>query len=184
VPGTWSLVGGQPVAGSSAQLRLRSGADDECRHDLAPLVVGHTHHGDVSHPWHLSQHVLHLAGVDVEPTSDDQLAEAADEVQIAVATPLTGVSGAEPAVVGEGRPVGLGVLPVTPEHVRPPHLDLAVGGQPHLDVGEGQSYRAGTPLAVDRVRRQHQGLGHPVPLQGRRSGDALDAREQLGRQRR
>ena len=84
--------------------------------------------------------------------------------------------------------------PVALEHVGPAyleHADLAGAehapvfvGDPELDAGQRQADRAGPPLAVQRVRRVHAGLGHAVALEDAVARARLEVVKGLLEQRR
>jgi len=98
---------------------------DERLHRLAGVGVGHTHYGDIGHRVVLRQDDLDLRRIDVEPRDDDEILDSIDDVQIPVLVHHCQVTGVEPARFVDGADGGLGVIPVSVEHVRPADPDLA-----------------------------------------------------------
>ena len=73
-------------------------------------------------------------------------------------------------------------MPVPGEHVGPAHLDLTVGRQAQIDARQREADGAGPPLALVRVRHEHDGLGHAVALERRPPGARRDRGVEVGRQ--
>ena len=90
--------------------------------DLARPLVALPDHRGLRDALDREEHLLHLAGVDVEPVDDDDVGGPLDEVQVAVGVEEPDVGGAEPAFgVGAARAVG----PVAGEEVGPADGDEA-----------------------------------------------------------
>ena len=79
--------------------------------------------------------------------------------------------------------VSAGRLPVLGEHAGTAHFELAVG-ETDFDAGQRRADRAGTSLAVQRVRQDHARLGHAVALEQRMPGEPAPPLERAQRQRR
>src|SRR5947199_7171056 len=79
------------------------------------------------------QHQLHLTGIDVEASGDDQLLDAATDRERAVLPDLTNVARAEEAFRSERLARCLGFAPVTPEDLAALEQHLVKLAKPHLD---------------------------------------------------
>ena len=136
-PAPASVACSRPAAGRRTR-PARRGRRDAVGHDprgdhLAPLVGRGAGHGHLGHPRMAGDHVLHLAGVHVEPPGDDQLLRPSpdDEIPVRLDPEVTGAEPGRPAlpVRLEGLGVGRRSLPVPVEHIRAPHQDLALGAR-------------------------------------------------------
>ncbi|SKX89200.1 Uncharacterised protein [Mycobacteroides abscessus subsp. abscessus] len=149
---------------------------DDRRDFFAVVAVGYADDCGFDHIGMLIEDFLHLAGIDVVTTTDDQILDAVDDPQIAVDIDLAEIACAEPTVVRQCRGGRLLIAPVTLEHhvARDEHLTddarCAHGpvGVAYLDAhprnhGAGAAYLS---AAVDVVERRHRGgLGQPVTLE-------------------
>ena len=106
------------------------------------------------------------------PENDDLLQAAAD-VDIAVVVHPPEIAGTEPAVLGERRPVGVGIVEVAREDARPPQLDFTFApririGDTHPAVRKQRPAFAADALRSDRVAgKAGGGFGQPVAGQRR-----------------
>ena len=144
-----------------------------------------------------SRRDLDLARADLVAAGLDQVRRpAADDAPVAVGRAGADVAGEEPAVADRlgGR---VGAVEVAREQVRAAHRDLAdrlvvglldvgavVGDQPHLDARHGDADVAGAARGVRAGGGVHQRLGEAVALDDLLPGEALDALELGGGQRR
>ena len=125
-----------------------------------------------------------FAGVEVLAAGgDDDVLLAAGDLEEAVVVELADVAGVQPAVdqrVG-GR---LGVLPVLPEDIGPPHQDLVVVlGDPDLDARQRLADRAELEVVERADGADAGGLGHAPALHHRHPG-RVEELEDLRRDRR
>jgi len=92
------LVRGQAIAAMGDELRLgrlRSGLEADIRpHRLATVAIRDANDGGLPDRIVLIEHILHLAGPDLEPRRDDQILPAVDEVKPSMPV-------GEPNVAGE-----------------------------------------------------------------------------------
>src|SRR4029450_10342374 len=97
---------------------------DHGLHRLAPLLVRHADHRAVLHRGMAPQHLLDLAGEDVEAAGDDHVLLAIDDVDEAVLVDNADVAGMVPA---EGRGLARrGLVVVVAQHDQAAaHHDLA-----------------------------------------------------------
>src|SRR6266511_2563935 len=187
--------------------RLGALAPDHERHDLlAVQLVGPADHPGHGHRGVLGQGLLHVPGVDVDPSPDHQVLLAFHHEQEPLAVDPTDVAGVEPSALHD---VGglLGLPPVPPHDVRPPHADLAgLAGRDlqalvvldaELDARQRPAHGARPPRPRRGVRGhgghglrapvplEHHGARSPLPLpghlqrQGGRSGDDVAERGQV-----
>ena len=130
----------------------------------------------------LEEHLLDLGRVHVEARHDDEVLHAVDEEEVPVVVDHGDVARAQPTVGGERARGCLGIVPVTGEHVRTLHPDLAgvadedvvaVGvDEAHLHAGERQADRAGLGAGARRGGDHRRGLGEAVALGDRHAEDA------------
>ena len=117
-----------------------------------------------------AQHRLHLGGIDVLPTRDDELGPPPADADVAVRRPTDArspVANQPSASVAGVRPT-----PVAPEQGRartsssptPVRVRLVDGG---LHAGQRDPDRTGPALAVEGVGQREQGLAHAVALEHR-----------------
>src|SRR5262245_60025883 len=96
------------------------------------------------------QDLLDLARVHVVTAGDDELLGPAADAQVAVRVERAEVTGAEPAIAGEG--FAAGAVEVSGDDVGPAHLDLGgaavAWGQAQVDPGEREAHRARPAFAV------------------------------------
>ena len=84
----------------------RGVADDRGAHPLAPVGVGYAEDGDVHDTGDLTERVLDLERVDVDPAGDDQVGAPALEVEVAVGVDASDVADGERRPVGRFPPCG------------------------------------------------------------------------------
>ena len=162
---------------------------------LTVMAVGHAHRGGVEHRGMAQQRFIDLARGDVLAALDDQLLDAAGDEEEAVGVAVAEVAGAQPAVGGEARGGGVGILVVAAHHVRTADRDLAGDAVGHrLQRGvdhprfaaRGLAHRPElAPRRIERVREawRHR-FGQPHRLDHAKAEFALEALQVLGRQRR
>ena len=191
----WAPLRSFTSAASSrlGDLRARP-ADDDGLDRLAPLLVRDADDRGGRHPGMRGEHVLDLAREDVEPTRDDHVLLAVDDVEEPLVVAPRDVSGVQPAVREQlGRLLGL--LPVAGRRQGPAHADLArlaVGNLVALLVEQRHVYprdrapAGGEPLQVLRVvvllaqhRDRHRALGLAVELEEDRA-ELVDRLRQPG----
>ncbi len=154
-------------------------------------LVWFPHHGHVRHTGNLAEDVLHLTGVDVLPTPDDQFLDAAGHREIAGLVPSGQVTGAVPAVphhLGGGSRL----VVVADHHAGAPDPHLALGVERDVDARVGvhdpnpearHRKPAGTldpPTRRPVDRDGPAGLGTAVGVEQRRGEDLLERPAQGG----
>ena len=169
---------------------------DERLHDLALGGVRHADGRRLEHGRVGIEDLVHLAGIHLESRDDDHLLLPVDDEEVAVLVHPHDVAGVQPAVAQHERrlvgPPPVAVHDVGSADAELPGLarvDLARAGlEVHdlaVDVGHGDSDRAGLARAVRRVRVRHRsGLGQAVALHHLAPGQALEAAQDVDGQRR
>ena len=163
------LVPAQPLATPGEQLLGRDGraGERDVRHDLlAEPAVGTPDHSGRRDRGVRQQHVLHVAGVDVEATPDDEVLDPVHDVEVAVGIEVADVAGVHPPLAHR-QCGGLRVLPVALHHPGRPDAHLAgltgrhrlaeLVDDAQLDAGKRQPHAAGTRCVV---RVHGGGRGH------------------------
>ena len=122
----------------------------------------------------LLEHHLHLAGIDVVPTRDDQLFDSTADGERPVFADLTDVAGAKPALakhVGGGR----WISPVALEDLAALQLDFILFAQPHFDAGQWIANAARLARPIVRIGDHNPALGYAIALEHRLPEDSLAA---------
>src|SRR3954451_8856389 len=183
-----ALVRRQPLAGVRDE---RVAVDVAGRHDegddlLAPALRRHAGHRDLRDGRMVLERRLDLAGIDVEPTADDELLRAPGDLEAAVpVVDPAEVAGAKPAVAGQRLGRRVGAVPVAVEDLRAAHEDLAVlAVEADLDPRQRPPDASRPARAVVEVRDVQPRLGAAVALEREPAEPGLDPPREGRRQRR
>ena len=111
---SWLLIASQPFAAERDEfvlVRCATSFGDHYRdHLFAQLGIRHAKHGHLGDRRVLRQYVFDLARVDIVASTDDELAQAPRDGEIAVATTVPKIPGLEPAVSAKASAVASGCL--------------------------------------------------------------------------
>ena len=103
-----------------------------CTDLFAKPFVGHGVHGGFNDEWMRCKGSFDTAAADVLATTNDEVFDAVNDVQMPVVVDEGNVTGAEPTVFGERCRRRLGLVSVLTEHRRSTHLQLATFPGRHL----------------------------------------------------
>src|SRR5713226_2107284 len=187
------LVSSQPTLGEkSVELLLCQITDDERDRYFAELKVWAPDDADIQHAWMCAQHRLDLVRVDVRSAPDDDVLDAADDMQISVLVDEAEVAHVRPPV---GRQRTEVLAPVAILNQVAAHADLTstaadrVGRWAIKDLPLGSIMRAADGRPAKRLRvgwaryGQLAGVHRAVEARYRHAGRGLPALRDLGGQR-
>src|SRR3954454_6467108 len=164
-----ALVRPQPRAGvrdESLAVDV-AGGNDEPDDLLTPALGSHAGDRDLGDGRMVLERRLDLAGIDVEPTADDELLRAPGDLEAAVpVVDPAEVAGAKPAVAGQRLGRRVGAVPVAVEDLRAAHEDLAVlAVEADLDPRQRPPDAPRPARAVVEVRDVQPRFGAAVALE-------------------